>query len=71
MDRAPRPPLDLARSWSLRVRVTLGVMIVAYLPQIVWPGQLDSLFALSPLGNGFEPWQPLTYTLVRELRSPR
>ena len=65
MDRAPRPPHDLARSWSLRVRVTLGVMIVAYLPQIVWPGQLDSLFALSPLGNGFEPWQPLTYTLVQ------
>lgn len=65
MNRAPTPPFDLARMWSLRVRVTLGVMVVAFVPQLLFPEQWKALFALHPLGAGFMPWQPLTYTLMQ------
>ncbi|GDX81900.1 hypothetical protein LBMAG42_37110 [Deltaproteobacteria bacterium] len=65
MDRPPTPPLDLARMWSPRVRATIGVLVVAYIVELAFSGALEPILSLRGLGAGFQPWQPLTYTLIQ------
>lgn len=65
MDRPPLPEFGFMRMWTRRVQWTVGAFIAAYVVQLVTQPLFEGFLALRPLGGGFAPWQPLTYTFVQ------
>ena len=45
-------------------RTLLFANIGVFVAQVMWPGRLESLFALWPLASGFQPWQVLSYAFL-------
>ena len=52
------------RSLPPATRAILIVNILVFLLQQYAPLATTALFALWPLGSGFEPWQPITYAFL-------
>jgi hypothetical protein len=65
MDRPPLPEFGFMRMWTRRVQGIVGAFIVAYVLQLVTQPVFETWLTLRPLGAGFAPWQPLTYTFVQ------
>lgn len=65
MDRPPLPEFGFMRMWTRRTQWVIGALAVAYVAQLATQPLFESLLELHPLGAGFAPWQPLTYTFVQ------